>query len=78
LKTRQNPFKLTSRQLEILGLLAKGLSNNEIADQLFISQRTVEHHVSAILGKLEANTRAEVIAKAWEQGLILMDVDLEG
>jgi DNA-binding CsgD family transcriptional regulator len=78
LKTRQNPFKLTSRQLEILGLLAKGLSNNEIADQLVISQRTVEHHVSAILGKLEANTRAEVIAKAWEQGLILMDVDLEG
>jgi DNA-binding CsgD family transcriptional regulator len=78
LKTRQNPFKLTSRQLEILGLLAKGLSNNEIADQLVISQRTVEHHVSAILGKLEANTRAEAISKAWEQDLILMDVDLEG
>jgi DNA-binding CsgD family transcriptional regulator len=73
--TRHNPFRLTPRQLEIVGLIAKGLSNNEIAEQLVISQRTVEHHVSAILGKLEANTRAEVIVKAWEQVLIHRDVD---
>jgi DNA-binding CsgD family transcriptional regulator len=55
--TRAHPQGLTRREQEILHLLSEGESNEEIAGSLFISVRTVEHHVSAILGKLGATTR---------------------
>jgi DNA-binding CsgD family transcriptional regulator/tetratricopeptide (TPR) repeat protein len=55
--TRQNPFGLTNRQVEILSLLAKNLTNAEIAARLHISPKTVDHHVSAVLGKLDVSTR---------------------
>jgi DNA-binding CsgD family transcriptional regulator/tetratricopeptide (TPR) repeat protein len=51
---------LTEREAEVADLLAKGLSNREISERLFLSQKTVGHHVSAILGKLGARRRTEV------------------
>lgn len=63
-RTRSNPGELTDRQMEVLGLLSRGLSNSEIADELFLSKKTVEHHVSAIFSKLGVTTRARAIAAA--------------
>ena len=57
--TIANPAGLTARQLEVLNLLAEGLSNVEIADRLYISVRTVEHHVEGILTKLGVSSRRE-------------------
>jgi DNA-binding NarL/FixJ family response regulator len=61
--TRANPANLTTSELEVLALVAEGLRNAEIAERLFISAETVEHHVSAILAKLGVHTRGEA-AKA--------------
>ena len=60
---------LTARQSEVLSLLAEGLSNVDIADRLFLSPRTVEHHVAAVMSKLNASSRDEAVDKAAEQGL---------
>jgi DNA-binding CsgD family transcriptional regulator len=57
--TRENPFGLTSRQLEILNLLGENLTNPEIAARLNISPKTVDHHVSAVLAKLDVHSRGE-------------------
>jgi len=61
---------LTSRELEVLGMLAAGRSNRAIADQFVISLDTVKKHVSHILGKLGAASRTEAVARARELGLI--------
>jgi DNA-binding CsgD family transcriptional regulator/type II secretory pathway predicted ATPase ExeA len=68
--TRENPFGLTPRQMEVLGHMAEGMTNAEIADRLFVSNRTVDHHVSAILGKLGASTRSAAVAAAREAELL--------
>jgi DNA-binding CsgD family transcriptional regulator len=68
--TRENPAQLTARELEVLALVAEGLRNREIADRLFLSSKTVNHHVSAILGKLGARTRGEAAAHASRLGLV--------
>jgi DNA-binding CsgD family transcriptional regulator len=72
-KTRANPQGMTNRQLEILPLLAEGLRNAEIAKRLSTSPRTVEHHVSALLAKLDARSRAEAVRRAYELGLTTQD-----
>ena len=64
LETLHNPAGLTGRQVEVLALMTDGLNNGEIAERLFISKKTVEHHVSAILSKLGVPTRARAIATA--------------
>jgi DNA-binding CsgD family transcriptional regulator len=60
--TRRNPLGLTRREAEVLTLLSEGLRNSTIAKRLFLSTKTVEHHISAILAKLGVQTRAEAIA----------------
>lgn len=68
--TRSNPAGLTGRELEILGLLAEGLQNAHIAERLFLSPKTVDHHISAVLSKLDARSRAEAVAAAYRLGII--------
>jgi DNA-binding CsgD family transcriptional regulator len=59
--TRTHPAGLTRREREVLALLEEGLRNSEIAARLVISEKTVDHHVSAILGKLGVGSRAEAV-----------------
>ncbi|MFC4115289.1 ATP-binding protein [Nonomuraea zeae] len=61
---------LTAREIEVLRLVAEGLTNREIAERLFIAQKTVSVHVSNILGKLEVSTRTQAAAAARERGLL--------
>ena len=68
-RTSRNPAQLTAREMEVLGLLAEGLRNAEIAERLVVSVRTVDHHVSAILRKLDVGSRAQAAAAAAELGL---------
>jgi len=67
--TRENPAGLTRRELEVLPLIAQGLSNRQVAHRLVVSDRTVEHHVTAILRKLGARSRVEASATAVRLGL---------
>jgi DNA-binding NarL/FixJ family response regulator len=65
-----SPFpSLSPRELEVLDLVAAGMSNAQIAARLFLSQKTVRNHVHAVLGKLQAADRAEVIVRGRDAGL---------
>lgn len=64
--------QLTPREVEVLGLLAEGAGNKEIAQRLNLSEHTVKFHVSSILAKLGAATRTEAVARGVRQGLILI------
>lgn len=68
--TRAHPEGLTTREVEILSLLGQGLSNKEIAEQLIISPKTVDHHISAILTKLQAHSRLEAVATARQKNIL--------
>lgn len=68
--TRANAFGLTARELEVLALLAQGLSNAAIAARLYRSQRTVENHVASIFDKLSVATREAAVAAATARGLL--------
>jgi len=69
--TRQNPFGLTAREMEILGCLTKGLTNGRIGATLHVSPKTVDHHVSSVLAKLGAASRGEASRIAVEQRLLV-------
>jgi DNA-binding CsgD family transcriptional regulator len=68
-QTRENPAGLTTREIEVLALVAEGLRNAQIAERLVVSDKTVDHHVSAILRKLNVRTRGEASAKATRLGI---------
>ena len=68
--TRERVANLTARQAEVLDLMAQGMTNVEIADRLFISSRTAEHHVAAVLSKLNASSRDEAVAIARKLGVL--------
>lgn len=68
--TRNNPAGLTGRQLEVLQLVAEGLTNAQIADRLVVSNRTVDHHVSAVLQKLGTASRREATDRGRELGVL--------
>ncbi len=67
--TKENPAGLTARELEVLELVAEGFGNADIAERLFLSEKTVGHHVSSILRKLEVRTRGEASAEAQRLGI---------
>lgn len=64
------PFRLTSREMEVLSWMAHGLSNGEIASRLVVSPETIKFHVSNILSKLGCGTRTEAVAIALSRGLV--------
>ena len=68
--TRANPAGLTARELDVLRLVATGKRNADVAAELVVSARTVDHHVSSILRKLGARTRGEAVAAAAGLGLL--------
>jgi len=63
------PQELTEREREVVTLIARGLSNGEIADKLVLSKRTVEHHIANILSGLGVTNRAQIVRWAMENGL---------
>jgi DNA-binding CsgD family transcriptional regulator len=81
-RPRQSPAGprggLTERQHEVLTLLGERLSNAEIADRLFISTRTAEHHVAAVMTRLGAGTRSEAVDLASERGILRTEDCLNG
>lgn len=68
--TRENPYGLTAREIEVLACLVKGSSNNAIARQLSLSTRTVEHHIASILQKMRVESRAEAVVLAIKDNLL--------
>jgi DNA-binding NarL/FixJ family response regulator len=64
------PYELTPREHEVLDLLALGLDQNQIAAELFISEKTVETHIQHILEKLDVRSRAQAVATAHREGLV--------
>ncbi|WP_345800779.1 AAA family ATPase [Microbacterium sp. AZCO] len=68
--TADHPAQLTTREVEVLRLLAEGLSTADIASELVLSPRTVEHHISAVLRKLDQPTRARAVVAAQQLGVL--------
>jgi DNA-binding NarL/FixJ family response regulator len=68
--TRENPAGLTAREVEVLSLLVEGSRNADIAARLHLSERTVHHHVSAILKKLSVSSRGQAVAEAARMGIV--------
>ncbi len=69
--------ELTERELDVLKLIANGLTNNQIAEKLVISENTVKGHVSNILSKLHLADRTQVAVFAWQRGIVHRDTNIE-
>jgi len=67
--TRANPAGLTAREIQVLRLLVQGHTNSELANRLHVATKTVDHHVSSILAKLEVSSRTEAVAAAFGLGI---------
>jgi len=73
--SRANPSGLTTREIDVLRLLVEGLSNADVAQRLFLSEKTVGHHVSSVLHKLGEPTRSRAVATAVRQGIVAAHPD---
>ena len=70
-KDHQNPYtELSSREMEVLLLIAEGQNNSQIAESLVISEKTVKSHVSNILSKLHLGDRTQAAVYAWREGIV--------
>jgi len=69
-RRREGPAGLTAREVEVLRLLARGLSNKEIAERLVISPKTAANHIEHIYAKIDASTRATASLFAMQHGLL--------
>lgn len=76
--SRANPSGLTAREIDVLRLLVDGLSNAEVAQRLYLSEKTVGHHVSSVLRKLGEPTRSRAVASAVRRGIIASRPDAVG
>jgi DNA-binding NarL/FixJ family response regulator len=65
--------QLTERELQVLALVAAGRRNREIAEVLHVTIKTVEFHLSNILGKLSAQSRTEAVTRAWQVGMLRLN-----
>jgi DNA-binding NarL/FixJ family response regulator len=70
LHAARRAVKLSPKELEVLQLLAEGLTNSEIGERMYVSPLTVKTHVTRILTKLEVKDRAAAVAKAFREGLV--------
>jgi DNA-binding CsgD family transcriptional regulator len=68
--TSANPARLTQRELQVLGLVAGELSNAEIAERLFLSEKTVERHLSSVFAKLDVGNRGDAVREARRRGAL--------
>lgn len=68
--TQANPAHLTEREMGVLLLLQEGMANKEIAEKLFVSAKTVDHHISSILFKLDVNSRVKAVQEALRLGIL--------
>lgn len=67
---REGPVGLTPREVEVLALLFEGRSTKEVADQMFVSKRTVDYHLCRIYEKLNVSNRVQALVRAAELGLL--------
>ena len=68
--TVANSAGLTPRQLDVLALLGRGMSNIQIANRLAVSARTIDHHMSAIMAKLHVQSRSQALVVAYRENLV--------
>jgi DNA-binding NarL/FixJ family response regulator len=69
----RTPGSLSDRELEVLQLVARGATNDDIANQLYVSEKTVKSHLSSIFRKLEVTNRTQAAAKALREGIVRLD-----
>jgi DNA-binding NarL/FixJ family response regulator len=74
-KIGPTPVALTRREREVATLVSRGLTNRQIAKELYLSERTIENHISKILRKLDVASRTEIAAWATEQRLLAPNPD---
>jgi DNA-binding NarL/FixJ family response regulator len=72
-KDNRAPGLLSEREAEVLRLVALGMSNKEVADELFLSQRTVKAHLTSVFNKLNVASRSEAIVKGLQWGLVTLE-----
>ena len=75
-EAKKSPELLSEREMEVLRLVTKGLSNKDIADKLCLSVRTVQGHLANIFNKLQVSSRTEAVVHALKQGWVTLDAEL--